>query len=199
MVFPNQSLCAQCFERPKLNTSDFGVRKGLLMEKVPTKRMRDLVMLQIHLACWNRPRDFKGLGEQVCRNRVSFNKRRTLKLGHLCNRASTPDLPGQRTFGLWKGSGVAVPVMSWFGSTCVWGEGERGFGFGCSWRSKSSLLRMRRLHDLQYWFVVSEEQLTISLNKIGPFWAGSAGAMGLEKYLKNRKQGRHYNSGSQPS
>lgn len=41
----------------------FGVRKGLLIEKVPTKEMGELMVPQIHLAHW--PRVFKGLGEPV--------------------------------------------------------------------------------------------------------------------------------------
>ena len=44
-----QSLCAQSFERPKLETSEFLVRKGLLIKKAPTKKMEALVVPQIHL------------------------------------------------------------------------------------------------------------------------------------------------------
>ena len=34
----------QCFERLKLKTSEFGMRKGLLMEKAPTEKMGDLIL-----------------------------------------------------------------------------------------------------------------------------------------------------------
>ena len=36
-------------ERPKLRTSGFGVRKGLLIKKVPTEKTGALVVPQIHL------------------------------------------------------------------------------------------------------------------------------------------------------
>lgn len=35
---------AQCFERPKPKTSESGVRKGLLIEKVPSKKMGGLLV-----------------------------------------------------------------------------------------------------------------------------------------------------------
>lgn len=44
-----QSPCAWHFKRPKLKTSEFRVREGLLMEKVPTEKMWTLVIPQIHL------------------------------------------------------------------------------------------------------------------------------------------------------
>lgn len=37
-----------CLEKPKLTTSDFGVRKGLLTKKVPTEKMGSPVVPQIH-------------------------------------------------------------------------------------------------------------------------------------------------------
>nr|KAF6474774.1 hypothetical protein HJG63_010931 [Rousettus aegyptiacus] len=46
---PVQSLCVQCFERPELKMSEFGVRKGLLIKKVPTEKMGDPLVPQIHL------------------------------------------------------------------------------------------------------------------------------------------------------
>ena len=49
MVLLVQSPCVQRFEKPKLKTSELGVRKGLFMEKSPTEKMGALVALEIHL------------------------------------------------------------------------------------------------------------------------------------------------------
>lgn len=60
------------------------------------------------------------------------------------------------------GSGVQVPVMSWsIGSR----DGDVDFCSRCSWRSLFSPLHMRQLQDYWVWSVVSEKQLSISLNK----------------------------------
>ena len=76
-VSPNPSSCARCFEKPKLKTSEFGLRKGLWIKKAATEKMGDLVMPQNHLARWTKLRVFKGLEEQVCRSTAgaSFNWR----------------------------------------------------------------------------------------------------------------------------
>ena len=42
----------QFFKKPKLKMSEFGVKKGLLMEKAPTQNLRILVMPQIFLWCF---------------------------------------------------------------------------------------------------------------------------------------------------
>lgn len=64
------------------------------------------------------------------------------------------------------GSGVPVPVMSWtFGSTGV-GDVETLFP-GAAGGHSSSLCNMILLHDLRYWSVISEKQLSVSLNRIG--------------------------------
>lgn len=95
--------------------------------------------------------------------------------------AWTPDLLGQGLlasemvlmFKFWLRPGPLL--LCW----CVlgrWGCCRRRWDFG-SWgscRSKSSPLWMLQLHSLQFWSVVSEEQLSILLNRMGPFWAGSA-------------------------
>lgn len=47
-----------------LNPHEFGVRKGVLVEKVPTEKMGHLVMLWIHLAHWTRLRVFRGRGNR---------------------------------------------------------------------------------------------------------------------------------------
>lgn len=44
-----QSLCAQSIKRLKFKTSESRVRKGLSIEKVPTRKMGGLVAPQIHL------------------------------------------------------------------------------------------------------------------------------------------------------
>lgn len=41
-----------------------GIRKGLLVKKVPAEKMGDLMVPQILLALWNRFRVFKGLGNR---------------------------------------------------------------------------------------------------------------------------------------
>lgn len=43
--------CAQNLERPKLKTSEFRVRKVLLLEKAPAEEIGDLMVPRIHLAC----------------------------------------------------------------------------------------------------------------------------------------------------
>lgn len=73
------------------------------------------------------------------------------------NWASTPDLPGQRTLCLGKGSGVQVPVMSRSVDSMV----GTNFGSGCL--SKFSPLPKLRLHNLWFCSVVSEKQLCILL------------------------------------
>lgn len=66
MLSQNPSLCAQCFEKPKLKMSEFGVRKSLLIEKVATEKMGDSnaskppCSVDWVMVC-------KGLGEHVCR------------------------------------------------------------------------------------------------------------------------------------
>lgn len=47
----------------KLKVSEFGVRKGLSIQKAPMKEMRDPMVPEIHLACWTRLRVYKGLWE----------------------------------------------------------------------------------------------------------------------------------------
>ena len=42
-----QSPCAQHFEKPNLKISEFGVRKGLLIEKMPNERTGALVFKSI--------------------------------------------------------------------------------------------------------------------------------------------------------
>ena len=46
---PVQSLCAPSFERSKLKMSEFGMRKTLLIKKVPAEKMGVLAVSQIHL------------------------------------------------------------------------------------------------------------------------------------------------------
>ena len=85
----------------------------------------------------------------------------------------TLHLPVWGTLGFSKGSGVQVQVMTWsFGSARELG-GEWGFDSGCIWRSKFSPLHMLWLHDLRFWSVISEKQLSISLKRTGTFWDGS--------------------------
>lgn len=38
--------CPWCLKRPKLQTSVFGIRKGLLMEKAPTEKIGVLILLK---------------------------------------------------------------------------------------------------------------------------------------------------------
>ena len=64
LVIEPKSVCLM-LQKAKTQMSEFGVRKGLLMEKVPTERLGDLMMPQIHLACCTRSRVLKGLGQQV--------------------------------------------------------------------------------------------------------------------------------------
>ena len=52
--------------KAKTETSRFGVRKGLLNEKVTANKMGDLVVPQIYLTRWTKPKVFKKLGEQAC-------------------------------------------------------------------------------------------------------------------------------------
>lgn len=49
-----------------------------------------------------------------------------------------------------------------------------GFGAQCSWRSKFSPLHILWLQDFQFWYIASENQFSIFLNRIGPFRAGPA-------------------------
>lgn len=58
----NPTLCTQHFEKPKLKTSKFGVREGLLVKKVPTEKREDLTVTQIHISLWTRLRDFEERG-----------------------------------------------------------------------------------------------------------------------------------------
>lgn len=44
-------------------------------------------------------------------------------------------------------------------------------GSRCSWRPKFSSLHMLQLHDLQFWSLVSEKQLSVLLSRTGPFEA----------------------------
>ena len=96
-TLPNQSLCTCHFERPKLKISEFGVRKVLLIEKAPTRKMGDLMVPQIHLACWTRLKVFKGLGGtryvEVLVGQVLIGGPWNLAIHG--TRTSTPDLPGQ--------------------------------------------------------------------------------------------------------
>lgn len=57
----NQNLCFLCFKRQKLKTSEFGVRKDLLIQEVSTKKIGGLMMPQIHLARWTQIRVYNGL------------------------------------------------------------------------------------------------------------------------------------------
>lgn len=36
------------------NKTEFGVKEGLLIKKVPSEEMGDLIVPQIRLACWTR-------------------------------------------------------------------------------------------------------------------------------------------------
>lgn len=49
LVSPVQSSCAQYFKRPIFKTSEFGVKKGLLINRVPTEKMGAPLIPQIHL------------------------------------------------------------------------------------------------------------------------------------------------------
>ena len=44
-----KSSCAQCFKRPIFKTSEFGVRKGLLIKRLQFEKIRALGVLQMHL------------------------------------------------------------------------------------------------------------------------------------------------------
>lgn len=44
-----KSSCVQCFKRPKIKISEFGLRKGLLIKKMSTEKMGVLAVPQIHL------------------------------------------------------------------------------------------------------------------------------------------------------
>lgn len=73
-------------------------------------------------------------------------------------------------------SGSGYVLVLWCMYVC-WGEGSEGMGTGgetgsrCSWRPKFSSLHMLQLHDLQFWSLVSEKQLSVLLNRTGPFEA----------------------------
>lgn len=57
-LLSNSGSCALHFERPK-SKCQFGVRKDLLIKKVPIKKIGDLSMPQLYLTCWTRLRIFK--------------------------------------------------------------------------------------------------------------------------------------------
>lgn len=95
-----------------------------------------------------------------------------------CKHKPPPPRRGLLCFGMhhsfWKDSGIKVLVTSQsFGSVFVWGWWW-DFGSGCSQKPKFSPLCMLGLHDLQFWSVVFEKQLSILLNRIRQFWSGSA-------------------------
>lgn len=48
-MLSDQYPCILCFKRPKIKTSGFGVKKGLLIKKAPTEKMKDLMVPQINL------------------------------------------------------------------------------------------------------------------------------------------------------
>lgn len=140
--------------------SEFGVRKGLLIEKAPTGEMGDLVVFHAHLARWTRLRVFKGLGEHIFGSAggSSFIWR-TLEFGYLWLRGinnspgvfwtMVPWLPK----GFWCSSSSYVLVF-WFRVYVEWGKtlvlgtakGQSSFlctHFGCmtwglSWLSLKS-------------------------------------------------------------
>lgn len=76
--------------------SGFGIRKSLLIEKVPTGEMGDLVVLHAHLAHWTRLRVFKGLREHIFGSAggASFIWR-MLELGHLWFKLVVPEKQNQ--------------------------------------------------------------------------------------------------------
>lgn len=90
---------------------------------------------------------------------------------------STPDLPGQWTLGFWTDSRVPSRLCPSPLILLAVRVGGRDFVSGCSWRLKFSPLHIVWLHGLQFWSVVSEKQLSISLNRIRPFWVGSVGTL----------------------
>lgn len=103
-VLPNPSWCARRFERPKHKTSEFGVRKGLLIQKMPTKKIGALIVPEIHLACCTRWRVLNSWGGTSMRKlwEASFSWR-------------TWDLAicwTMMALCFWKVSSVQVPVAS---------------------------------------------------------------------------------------
>lgn len=97
---------------------------------------------------------FKGWGKgwyvEVLAGQVLIGELWNLAIYGKIRGFSTGSSWGQQTLHFWKGSSVQVPVMS------------QSFGSGCNWRSKLSL-RMLQLHDLRFWFAVSEKQLNVLL------------------------------------
>lgn len=61
----------------------------------------------------------------------------------------------------FQGSGFAFVLVLWFGGGGEWGRH--------SWKPKYTPLHVPRVHDLPSWSVISEKQLSISVNSIGPF------------------------------
>lgn len=78
----------------------------------------------------------------------------------------------QWTVRFWKGSCVQVPVVSLsFGSLCVCVC--VGVRLWFLVQLEVALLPRLPLHDLRCWSVVSDQRLSIFLNRTGPVWAGS--------------------------
>lgn len=121
-----------------------------------------VVVPQIHLVCLTKLRVIKRLGEQVYRSTggTNFNWR-TLELGHLWIFVDSGYLASKRV-PVFKFRLCCDPFILW-----EWGD----FVSRWSWRSDFCLC-MLWLYDLQFWSVVAEKQLGISLSRIGSFWAG---------------------------
>lgn len=119
---------------------EFRIRKVLLIKKMTTEKMGDLMLPHIHLARWTKWRVSKELG-----NRCAGVLMRQVLIGGSWNLALKGINAGSsRTTDHWLlkvfqcSSFVHVQIL-WFceGGCC----GETGFG--CSWRPKFSPLLMR--------------------------------------------------------
>lgn len=121
VLLPGQSSRVSFFWKAKTQNVRVWSKKGLLITKVPTEKMGDLMVPHIHLVLLTGLRVFERLGEQVGRSAggASFNGR-TLELGHLwflgVNTGSSwtvnPSLPK----GFW------CPSSAYF--LVLWGGGE---------------------------------------------------------------------------
>lgn len=94
--------------RPTLRTS-VQSRKRVMVDKVPTKKLGDLLVPQTHLARWTRPRVCRVWGTPCGSAGGQVLPGGPWSLATYDKGASAPDLSGQRALGFCKGSGIQVP------------------------------------------------------------------------------------------
>lgn len=163
----NPTLCVQHFKRQKLKTSEFS-------DQDTTENLRDLIVPQIHLACWTVLMFFFGFGG----DRYAKVLMEQVWIGGTWNLATYGEGHQHQIFQ--DNRPFASEKVQLF--KCCYGQvlcfsrcvQMWVFGSSCSSKSKFSPLCLFHLHDLQFWFVVSERQLSILLNSMGPCWAGSS-------------------------